>query len=149
MSKMKRYKDLSLEEKISKCKRRLKLNYKVIGNGKHRIVYDLNNGYVLKVAITNWGVENNKTEFDMYTNCPRQLRNNLCPVKEHGEGWIIMNKVDTNTPVDSKYKKKLRQLKKEFIENGINPKDMWRENLALSEEMEIIVIDYGNFHRID
>ncbi|MFC5711768.1 hypothetical protein ACFPU1_03135 [Thalassorhabdus alkalitolerans] len=149
ISKLKRYKDLSTEEKVIKCKRRLKFSYNVIGFGKHRIVYDLNNGYVLKVAITRWGIENNKTEYNIYYNCPEHLQINLCPVLEHGDGWIIMKKADTNIPVDSRFKDKIRKLKKEFINHGIDPKDLWSANLALSEKLEIIVIDYGNFQKKD
>ncbi|WP_307428428.1 hypothetical protein [Bacillus sp. V2I10] len=43
-------------------------------------------------------------------------------------------------------------MEKKFINYGIYPADIWKDdsrpnykNLALSEEGEIIVIDYGNF----
>jgi len=37
--------------------------YKFIGIGSGRIVYDLENGYVVKVANNNKGIAQNKTEY--------------------------------------------------------------------------------------
>ncbi|MFS0907471.1 hypothetical protein AB3N02_31365 [Priestia aryabhattai] len=54
--KMHHYKDKSKSERANKAKTILQLKHKMIGNGRNRIVYDLNNGYVLKIAITKWGI---------------------------------------------------------------------------------------------
>ena len=57
-------------QKAEDAKRTLQFKYKIIGYGWHRIVYDLNNGYILKVSTSNHGLESNTTEYKVYTNCP-------------------------------------------------------------------------------
>ena len=124
----------------------LQLKYKMIGLGNHRIVYDLKNGYVLKVALRKQGIKNNETEFKIYNiHCPPKLRKHLCPVIEFGQGWIIMEKMVSKIPINKKYDKMHAELKNKFVMYGIYPKDMHRGNLALSETGQITVIDYGNF----
>jgi hypothetical protein len=83
---MHQYKDKSKSERASRAKTILQLKHEMIGNGRNRIVYDLNNRYVLKIAITKWGIQNNKTEFKIYKHCPVGLREHLCLVKEAGHG---------------------------------------------------------------
>ena len=39
--------------------------YKFIGIGSGRIVYDLENGYVVKIAKNNRGIAQNKTEYEI------------------------------------------------------------------------------------
>jgi len=143
ISKMRNYKDN--KQKIKKAKSILKLKYKVIGYGYHRIVYDLNNNYVLKIAIRGRGLRSNKTEFEIYKNCPPKLREHLCPVKEFGHGWIIMEKFSLEVPKNEIYNEKLSRLKKRFLKAGIIPEDIKKSNMMLSKENKIIIIDYGNF----
>jgi hypothetical protein len=123
----------------------LQLKYEIIGNGKNRIVYDLENGYVLKVALNNWGMKSNKKEYKLFNNSPSQLRKYLCPVMEFGNGWIIMEKMTEKVPTDNEYDIKFSQFIKVFKENGIEPRDIKDKNLALSENGEFVAIDYGNF----
>jgi len=144
LSKMHHYKDNSKSQRANKAKEILQLEHKMIGNGRNRIVYDLNNGYVLKVALTEWGIQSNKTEFKIYNHCPVDLREHLCLVKEDGHGWIIMKKMEIEVP-DEIYNKELTQLKNKFLAAGIKPKDMWKSNMRLSKKGKITVVDYGNF----
>jgi hypothetical protein len=146
ISKMKQNWFRTIRQKSEKAKSTLQLPYTIIGGGTNRIVYDLNNGNVLKVAISNWGLQCNKTEFEIYTHCPNDLRKHLCPVKESGNGWIIMDKMDRKVPFDIHYLTKIPELEMKFLMAGIIPMDMKkRANLALTKENEIIVIDYGLF----
>ncbi|OLO28585.1 hypothetical protein BTR23_17790 [Alkalihalophilus pseudofirmus] len=64
--KINQYQKLNILQKVNIAKKVLKLRYKMIGFGYHRIVYDLENGFVLKVAISIAGIYNNKTENQIY-----------------------------------------------------------------------------------
>jgi hypothetical protein len=147
-SQMKRYWFQTIRQKSEKAQSILQLPYKMIGGGTNRLVYDLNNGNVLKVAISNWGLQCNKNEFKIYTHCPDNFKKHLCPVKEFGYGWIIMEKMDRELPLNLHYFTKVSGLEMKFLVAGIIPIDMKRmSNLALTEENEITVIDYGLFVR--
>jgi hypothetical protein len=146
ISKMNYYEDQDRKQKVKNAKRTLRFKYKIIGYGWHRIVYKLNNGYILKVAISNHGFKSNETEYKVYTNCPSELRKSLCPVKEIGHGWIIMEKMASYIPVTKVSSEKLSELENKFLKYRIDPKDiMNRSNLVLSKTGEITVIDYGDF----
>lgn len=122
----------------------LGLKYKKIGNGRTRIVFDLENGYVLKVALNCHGIWGNEKEYKLFFNSPSHIQKHLCPIKDFGYGWNIMEKM-TQTPSKKEYSEKLSLLIKKFKENGIEPDDIKKKNLALSEDGEIIVIDYAMF----
>jgi hypothetical protein len=145
ISKMNHYKDVDRKQKIKNAQSILQLKYKRIGAGSSRIVYDLENGYVLKVALSEGGVKCNETEFNIFTNCPPDLREHLCPVKEFGCSWNIMKKMIPKIPVNEIYNEKLSELNNKFRKYGIIPRDTNNNNLALSKKGEIIVIDYGHF----
>lgn len=148
LSKRKRPKDFQ-RGKRRKARRAysiLQLKYKMIANGSHRIVYDLGNNNVLKIVISNKGYKNNKIEDSLYRNCPPELQKHLCPVKDFGQGWIIMEKMTPGIPSNEEYAKKLIQLKNKFLKYGIIAADIAKTtNLSLSNDKEIVVIDYGNF----
>jgi hypothetical protein len=141
---MHQYQSLGIKEKVYYAKEILNLNYNIIGHGRHRIVYMLTNKYALKVALTPFGLINNKTEFDLYISFPH-LRNNLCAVHDYGWEWIIMSLMSRKVPATKKNRINLSKLKKRFVKAGIIPKDLKRNNLAMSETGEIVVLDYGNF----
>ncbi|MFC7394402.1 hypothetical protein [Scopulibacillus cellulosilyticus] len=146
INKLKEMKPLDKKQRVKKAKSKLKLNYKKIGAGCNRIVYDINHRYVLKVAITKRGIKNNEIEFNIYKHCPDQLREHLCPVKEIGYGWIIMDKMSKKVPKSSYYNRKRTEMFNEFKNNGIEAKDLQWSNLALSKSGKITVFDYGNFN---
>lgn len=147
ISKMKQCEYKNRHQRLNDAERILQLKYKIIAKGGRRMVYDLENGYVLKVAITNWGLKSNETEFNIYTHCLPELQKYLCPVKSFGNGWIIMIKMDLKVP-EKIFKEKKPQLKNEFLKVGIRTMDLTRFNTRLSEKGEIIVIDYGEFRQI-
>ncbi|URT73201.1 hypothetical protein [Cytobacillus firmus] len=147
LSRMKTPKNVKLrrKEKGMRAESILQLKYEMIGSGSHRIVYDLQNNYVLKIVISRKGFFNNRNEYNIYNNCPPGLKEHLCPVIEIGQGWIIMERMVPGIPMDEKYAEKLSQLNSKFSNYGITPFDVKNTNLALSQEGEIVVIDYGNF----
>jgi len=120
------------------------LTYPKLGNGRHRIVFDFNNGYVLKVALTKKGIQCNETEFKIYNHCQADLRKHLCQVKEVGHGWIVMKKIDIEVPVEIS-SEELIPLKNKFRDARIKPRDMGNSNIRLSKKGKITVVDYGNF----
>jgi len=144
LSKIHHNKDTSKSQRANKAKTILQLKYQKIGNGRQRIVYDLNNGYVLKVALTKKGIQCNKREFKIYNHCQADLRKHLCPVKEFGDGWIIMKKMSIKVP-NRIYQEESPQLKDKFLAAGIKPRDMSNRNVRLSKKGKITVIDYGHF----
>ncbi|MGE7185080.1 hypothetical protein ACQKKK_14105 [Peribacillus sp. NPDC006672] len=129
----------------STASKTLKFKYKVIGNGLNRVVYDLNNGYILKIAISEVGLISNANESFIYNNCKKEVKKYLCPVKEYGTGWIIMKKADTKVSNLIKECTKLIKLELKFLRYGIIPIDLRLDNVGFTENNEMVVIDYGLF----
>lgn len=119
----------------------LRLPYRSLGHGFYRLVYDLGNGYVLKVAISSSGMRCNELEYRLYASCTKHIKQHLCPVAGFGHGWIIMKKMKV---AGTGKHLKLKVLSKKFRKAGILPYDMKRANSAMYEG-RIVVIDYGNF----
>ncbi|TKH09372.1 hypothetical protein FC678_17515 [Peribacillus simplex] len=132
-------------QKMSAAKKTLKFKYNIIGYGFNRVVYDLNNGYILKVAFSEVGLISNANEAYIYNNCNEEVKKYICPVKEHGTGWIIMKKVDTKVPFAIKEYTKLISLELKFLRYGIIPIDLRLDNVGYNENDEMVVIDYGLF----
>ncbi|MGE7607344.1 hypothetical protein ACQKML_12115 [Peribacillus frigoritolerans] len=132
-------------QNMSTARRSLKFKYKIIGHGFNRVVYDLNNGYILKVAFSEVGLISNANEAYIYNNCNEKVKKYLCPVKEYGMGWIIMKKVDTNVPFAIKEYTKLFKLELNFLWCGIIPIDLRLDNVGYNGNDEMVVIDYGLF----
>jgi hypothetical protein len=126
----------------------LRLDYQKIGQGLNRVVFDLNNGYVLKVATTELGVKCNQNEYDIYTRSHPNIQKNLCPVIEKGNGWIIMKKMNISLPKVLANYYKIMELHAKFLSYGIIPVDLRAANVALSEDKVMTVIDYGLFVRV-
>lgn len=122
------------------------MNYKIIGIGKTRIVYDLDNGYVVKIAHSKKGLTSNRTEFQLYNRCSSRLRRHLCPVIEYGDGWVVMKKMHRMESLTEEYETKLLRLRRRFLNEGIVARSLRSKNLAVSRDNNrIIVIDYGSF----
>jgi hypothetical protein len=147
MSKMRQYRYYPVNLKVKKSKSTLNLNYPLIGHGLNRIVYDLNNGYVLKVAFSKLGHMSNENEYKIYKNSHARVQKHLCPIIESGDGWIIMKKMDSIVPMRIMELHKLNALGAKFLMYGIIPLDLRFANVAFSEDREIMVIDYGLFMR--
>ncbi|WP_079526045.1 hypothetical protein [Halobacillus hunanensis] len=150
LSIMEKYGHYNDERIARKAKKKMGLSYDVLGYGTFRIVFDLNNGYVLKVVTRRMGFLSNELEVNLFRDCPNHLRNYLCPVKEFGHGWIIMRKMTRKVSMEERdHRKKLVKLEDAFLKEGIHPGDLNEENLALSHKGDLVVIDYGHFSRAD
>ncbi|MCP3764745.1 hypothetical protein NLX67_20640 [Domibacillus sp. A3M-37] len=145
ISQMGKYFFETARQKMVTAKKTLKFKYKLIGHGDNRVVYDLNNGYVLKIALSEVGLIGNANEAYLYNNCNEEVQKYLCPVKEFGSGWIIMKKMDINVPLTIMKYKKLIELELECLRYDIIPIDLRLANVAFSEDNEMVIIDYGLF----
>lgn len=130
----------------------LKLPYKEIGAGVHRIVFDLKNGTVLKVAITKSGLRNNKNEAEIYRTFNSPLKAHLAKVLGNGHGWIIMEKINQELSQTAENCDRVYKLREMFLAEGMRSSDIVRrskkeakwKNVRSRGDM-IIVIDYGPF----
>lgn len=132
-------------EKIKLAQRTLELPYKVIGNGLNRMVYDLGNGYVLKIALSEIGLKSNTQEFNLYHSSHPDILKFLCPVMEKGQGWIVMKKMDRKVSISLVNLQKLSELTMKLLLKGIVPVDLRLSNIALTDDNQMVVIDYGFF----
>ncbi|MDB5054137.1 MAG: hypothetical protein JWM44_2187 [Bacilli bacterium] len=127
---------------------------KIIGVGARRVVYDLGNGYVLKIAKSKYGIKSNKREVITFNSCPTRVKKLLGEITnyEYKYHWVIMKKYTRKFPHLKKYKRKLYQLRRLFRNYGIYPYEVVSrkgkpnyKNLRLKKNGRIVVIDYGNF----
>jgi hypothetical protein len=127
---------------------------KIIGVGARRIVYDLGNGYVLKVAKSKYGIKSNKREVITFNSSPARVKKLLGKITyyEYKFHWVIMKKYTRKFPHSKKYKRKLYHLRRLFRNKGIYPYDVVSRkgkpnynNLRIKKNGRIAVIDYGNF----
>lgn len=132
-------------EKVKLAQRTLELPYKIIGNGLNRMVYDLGNGYVLKIALSETGLISNTVEFNLYHSSHPDIQQYLCPVLEKGRGWIVMKKMDRKVSMNLVNLQKLSELNMKFLLRGIVPVDLKLSNVALTHDNRMVVIDYGFF----
>ncbi len=134
----------SEHKKADRAKKALKLRYEVIGSGKTRIVYDLGNGYVVKIAISKRGLKSNDREYDVYTHCSRRMRRFLCPIVEFGHGWLIMKKLKRVVLLTELDDNTLLKLKRRFLKEKVVARSLRSKNFAMSRN-RLIFIDYGSF----
>lgn len=132
-------------QKVSTARKTLKFKYKMVGHGFNRVVFDLNNGYILKIALSEVGLISTANEAYIYNNCNEEVKKYLCPVKEYGTGWIIMKKMDINMARAIMEYPKLIKLELKFLKYGIIPIDLRFANVGFTENDEMVVIDYGLF----
>jgi hypothetical protein len=130
----------------------LKLTYKNIGTGKHRIVYDLGSNLVLKIARVEKGILCNQREVSLYQSAPPSLRKHLCKILEYGHGWLIMRKMDRKLPKHKKYKKQVYEVYDRFCDFGVRISDVINKssgnpkqgNIRLNKKNRVVLIDYAN-----
>lgn len=137
---------------------KLKLSYKELSVGGHRIVYDIKNGLVLKVAFSKQGIRCNEIEANLYKTVDSSAKSYLAAVKDYGLGWIIMEKIEdeiSNTEIN---RTKLLKIHKRFSKVGVDAKDIiHREKKEIKlhniryrkKDDSIIIIDYGNFEYLN
>ncbi|WP_233522545.1 hypothetical protein [Peribacillus glennii] len=120
----------------------------MIGHGFNRIVYNLANGYVLKIALSDIGLLSNYREFELFHNSDLNIRQYLCPVLEAGEGWVVMQKIDRKVPMRMRNVRSLSDLTMKFLMNRIVPVDLRLGNVAFTHDHQMVVIDYGLFIKV-
>ncbi|MDQ0875789.1 hypothetical protein QFZ77_004448 [Paenibacillus sp. V4I3] len=117
-------------------------------------MYDLGNGYVIKIAKSKNGISCNHIEVNIYNSLLKPIKKYLAKIKEYHKEyhWIAMKKYDRKFPVSSNYKLKLKKLVKTFRANGIIPSKGIRHyykphapNIRLKRGGQIVIIDYGGF----
>jgi hypothetical protein len=145
ISKMSKYPFRTPWKKIKLAQDTLTLPYKIIGSGLNRMVYDLGNEYVLKIAFSEIGLISNTREFNLYHNSHPDIQQYLCPVMDMGQGWIVMKKMDRKVSMNLVNLQKLSELTMKFSLHRIIPVDLRFGNVALTQDNQMIVIDYGLF----
>jgi hypothetical protein len=132
----------------------LKLSFKEMSAGAHRIVYDMENGFVLKVAISKKGILCNEVEAELYKTAHSSLKSYLAKVEDNGLGWIIMEKIKDRVRKTDVNRRKLINIHKKFSKVGVNARDIirrmnneprWGNIRYLKKSKSIIIIDYGDF----
>jgi hypothetical protein len=127
---------------------------KFIGLGARRIVYDLGNGYVLKVARSKYGIKSNKREVITFNSSQYPVKKQLGQIIDYDYKyrWVKMKKYYRKFPRQKNYNRKLYRLRCLFRNYGIIPYEIVSrkgspnfQNLRLKKNGEIVVIDYGNF----
>ncbi|WP_024834213.1 hypothetical protein [Ruminiclostridium josui] len=87
--------DFDFDEIINNLK---KNNYKLIGSGSCRNVYDLGNGYVVKVAKDIRGILQNETEHSIYQTCKSDFFAEIAAASENHK-YLIMVKAKKITDI--------------------------------------------------
>lgn len=139
---------MNVKEILQNARRR-----KMIGQGVYRRVYDLGNGYVLKVAKSEGGKRSNKREVMLYLSTPYRVRKYLGRVVGFKEDYssLIMKKYDRSMPETEKYRDKCLRVTHKFRKKRIIPFDIIRRgkpnprNVRVKENGRVVIIDYGNF----
>ncbi|MFD0696339.1 hypothetical protein ACFQZT_19930 [Paenibacillus sp. GCM10027628] len=146
--------------KMNNYMKRMIRGKKILGSGGTRVVYDLDNGYVIKIAKSQKGIRCNKMEVTLYRSSPNAIKKYFAPIINYDKvyRWLIMKKYIQKFPSDSLiYKRQLRQLVKKFLDQGIIPSkgigryynpyapNLRLKHLRLKGSKQIVVIDYGGF----
>jgi hypothetical protein len=140
--------------KLNKYMKRKIKGKKVIGSGGTRVVYDLDNGYVLKKAKSKKGIRCNRTEVNIYKSSLKSLKKYLGQIIDYDTAyrWVIMKKYVRKFLNYPKYRRELMKIVKKFRDNGISPskgvshyEKPYAPNLRLKRNNQIVVIDYGGF----
>jgi hypothetical protein len=134
-------------------KRKIK-GKKFIGSGGTRVVYDLGNGYVLKLAKSKKGILCNKMEVNIYKSTLKPLKKYFAQIVDYDTAylWVTMKKYDRKFPNSPIFRRALMKLVKKFLKNGIIPSKgvshynkPYTPNLRLKRKKQIVVIDFGGF----
>ena len=127
-------------------------SYKFLGSGSGRSVFDLDNGYVVKVAKNLKGLAQNKTEYKIAKDSGSELFAKIPEISENFE-LLIMEKAEKLEDFSLVFKyfnvrnhgelfyiKQFRDLPEEF---GLLPIDLVRRDSWGTIEGRPVIIDYG------
>ena len=131
--------------------------YEYLGEGSSRKVYDLNNGYVIKIAKNRAGVEQNKSEYSIYIRDNMDLFASIIQASED-YGFIVMRKgikiknisrvwkyFNVNNAQEFSEVYEIRKIKNKYnlLMADINKKSSWG---IVDGKMKLI--DYGYTKRV-
>jgi len=126
--------------------------YKYIGSGSSRDVFDLENGYVIKVAKNRAGIAQNKAEYKISDNDNSDLLAKVVQVS-NDFNFLIMEKADTIYNISYVLKYFNVRDKRELLNSKELQKIKWNYNLVLGDferksnwgmiNGRPVIIDYG------
>jgi len=126
--------------------------YKYIGSGSSRDVFDLENGYVIKVAKNRAGIAQNKAEYKVSDNDKSDLFAKVVQVS-NDFNLLIMEKADTIYNISYVLKYFNVRDKRELLNSKELQKIKWNYNLVLGDferksnwgmiNGRPVIIDYG------
>ena len=119
------------------------LDSELLGSGRHRSTYAINDEYVIKVGKS---IANRK-EVEAYNNIPDDVKKYLCPMVEHCENfrWVVMRRVDEvyehcyNNDYPPSY------LSDKMTENDIDMSDVIGKNVGRLGH-RLVIIDYAEYN---
>lgn len=126
--------------------------YKYIGDGSSREVYDLNNGYVLKVAKNSAGLAQNKSEYKIYKKDNSRLFADIVYVSDD-YNFVIMRKAKRVHDILEVWDYFNVSSKFEFYNLNFIRRMKFKYNLVLADlnrpsswgiiDKRYVIIDYG------
>lgn len=132
--------------------RKFKKDYEFLGEGIARMVFSLNDQFVIKVAKNEDGYHQNFVERFVYSNCPMNIKKYLCPIVYSNSRIIIMAKAVPYNKILKKHAiidpTKLRNEKfvLEDLKYLINEFHLYEEDIFSSRSWGVI---NGTFYLID
>lgn len=113
--------------------RKFKRDYEFLGEGIARMVFSLNDKFVVKVAKNQDGYHQNFVERFVYSNCPAKIKKYLCPIIYSNSRIIIMAKAVPYNKI----------LRKHAI---INPENL-REEDSVLEDLDYLVNEFHLYEK--
>lgn len=115
-----------------------------VGKGKSRHVYALPGGYntgsescVLKFSTGYGGDVQNERELESWKEYGPT--NNLAAIRDHGDGWILMKRVDGEPDMEQ-----IREWQDETFNRGYRCSDLKTKNFGVNTLDDAVLVDYGD-----
>ncbi len=131
--------------------------YRLMGFGSCRRVYNLNNGYVVKVARDIRGIEQNKNEYQIHSNCLSGFFAEIAYISEDFKLLVMARakRIKKMRTVYSFYKVKgmdsllkVNNLVQDLKNNDLGTGDLRRASSWGLIDGEPVIIDYGLTHSL-
>ena len=126
--------------------------YKYIGSGSSREVFDLSNGYVIKVAKNKAGIEQNKTEFKISNNDDFDIFADIIFAMSNYK-YVVMEKAEKIKSINYVWRSLNVYSKNEFSKLSLIRNIKYKYNLLVSDLVKVTswgiingrlqIIDYG------
>lgn len=135
------------------AKKKIKKDFKYLGQGISRKVYAINDDYVIKVAKGHDGLYQNKVEYYIFTHASKNLKKYLCPIIWFKPRMLVMKRALPLSQITNSKTIDLKSIRAE--ENAFEELTELYENfLLLYEDIistsswgilneEKVLIDYG------